>query len=511
MLGTRQQEEMEWVPESPEQIKRLERDIAGLLRRKRPTFPPQILEQEIVSNAFSDAYATYLEVHADPEARRIDDPEGFIVGVGLEKGLKLMRSSVRRDKRFISTPDTATLEDDNEAGARSASVKPSLENAYLRHELAEMEKASPASRALRDDRRDALLTAISALTAKERDAFLRCVVNDQPKVEAAAEIGIAYNVLKRRIDKATGKVAWAISLKSSDLMCDSYKSITASFLDPERPSRAEENKIYRHVRNCKQCRDAVYDSPMVDALGPFFATGLFTTAAAPSLSERISSLPIIDTPVEIARSVWDRVSPGAAGGSEAAVGATGAGATGGTLLAIGGGKVAALCAGTAATVCVAGIATGVLPQTIKNDPKDDKATAAITARQQEPTYVDTRAVYEAQRVSIEQTIDSRQQARAERRQARAARKAAAEKAAASAGTTTDSGSSTTTETQASYSSPVSTSPTTQTETNESSASQSFGVGGGSTAPPPSSGSTSTSSAQSSTNQSSADASFGFGN
>ena len=498
-----------WVPATQDALEAFQKRVIGHILRERPNYPLRPLKEEIVPNAFADAYAFYLEQEAD-ESIVISDAEGYLLAVCVNKALNEMRGTARRDARIEVRP--ASAPDSDEANTRP---DVSIEDAASK-DASLIEKYSPVSQAIRNDQKNVLLSTLASLPEGQREAFRRCILQKQPQTEAAKEIGIGIRPLEKRLLKAVSQVAWHITQTSRESMCDEYTTMTVAMSDPENPNRAEQAQIFKHVQSCSACKYAVYDSPFAFDMGALLATGGLTSHWSPSIGERIGSFPIVEVPTEMVRSVWEKVWPGSHG-AEAAVGggtAAGGAGAGGTVLAVGGGKaILTLCAGVATTACVAGVATGVIPVTKSAADKDADANVATerTAAANAPSFVDTRANYETHRAEIEQTIDRRAGRRAAKRQARIeARKAAA---AAASGESTPTSSDTSTgssseSSQASYSSPVTTTPTTQTETNESSASSSMGISTSSA--PATSSSSSSSSAQAQTNQSSANDSFGIG-
>ncbi|MBN8867299.1 MAG: hypothetical protein J0H98_07080 [Solirubrobacterales bacterium] len=452
---------------------------------------------EIVPDAFADSYAEYLALVADPEME-ITDHEGFLIALCVRRSIDQMRKSTLRRDRIELRPETSTNED--------LDTRPdvSLEDALSRdHDL--IEKWSPASQAVKRDQANVLFKTLREMPPGQRDAVKRVVLDGQKQVDAAAEIGIGIRPFEKRLKKGISQVAWALTQTSRGSMCGEYESLTATMKDPENPTRDQQNAVFKHVQSCSECQHSLHDSPFVIDLGALLATGAFTAHSGPTLSERLTSFPVIETPAEFVRNALDRVWPGSHG-AEAAVGGGAAGGAGGTALALGGGKVLmALCAGAATTACVAGVATGVIPVTKSNADKASRNDAAAQTRTADvdpvEKYVDTRATYEMQRTAIENRIDRRAAKREARIQARKdAQAAATTSTPTSSSPTSDSGAD-----QASYTSPVTTNPTTQAETNESSAAQSMGIP---TAPAPTPAPTS--SAQAKTNQSSADQSFGIG-
>jgi len=474
----------EWAPQSDEDIQRVQKQIGRMLRRKYPTFPPKIIEDEIAPNAFSDGYVQYLEVISDDSCEEIENHEQFMVVVCYNLGERLIRSSVRLHKREEMLPlmDEST---EDRAGIRSM-------ESVMGDEIAAIEKSSPASQALKSEQRNALLTTVAALTPKQRDAFLRVVVHGEKQKDAAVQSRISLKVFEKRLRTAIAKVAFGVAQHRSDAMCGEYQGMVQNMADPHSPSKSEHDKLLRHLFACSACRDAVYDTPFAIDVGALLATGLFTTHVAPSVGERIASSPFIEGPAELI----NRITPGGGHGAEAAAGASGAGAggVGGTALVVGGGKaVVALCAGAATTACVVGAATGVIPITAAKSDKSEAKPPAIErtapaalleANRGQSSLTQYRTAYH------QDVVQKKAAKRAAARQEAKAQQVAQQQ-----------------EEQLSYTSPTTSSaPTTQSATNTSSADSSFGIapssGGGSTssAPPP---------AQVQTNQSSADASMGF--
>ena len=486
-----------WIPADQRELDDFQGRVAGHLMKRAPGMKRDTLINEIVPDAFADSYAEYLELVADPDME-ISDDQAFLISLCVRRSIDQLRKSTLRRERIELRPETSPNEElDTRPDA-------SIEDALSR-DLDLIEKYAPASQAVKREQADVLFTTLKKMPAGQRDAVKRVVFDGQTQPEAAAEIGIGIRPFEKRLKKGLSQVAWAITQTSKGAMCSEYDAMAAAMKDPENPTRDQQHAVFKHVQACPTCQHSLHDSPFAIDIGAMLATGAFTAHAGPTLGERIVSLPIIETPVEIARSVWERIWPGSHG-AEAAVGGGAAAGTGGTVLAVGGSKaVLALCAGAATTTCLAGVATGVIPITKSSADKDtkDQAAQSRTADADIP-FVDTRAQYETQRTTIENTIERRAEKRQARVQARKEARQAA--AAAAAGTPTSSGSGTDSATdQASYTSPVTSNPTTQAETNESAAAQSMGIP---TAPPPAP--PPPSSAQTQTNQSSANDSFGFG-
>ncbi len=490
-----------WVPSSQQELEGFQRKIVQHLMSRNPGLPRKVLVDEIVPDAFADGYAKYLELAADPTLD-VTDPEGYLTTVCVNQAQNLLRSYQRQGRRFEIRPGTTEKTEEGEFKAG-----PSLEAAAAA-DLDLTEKFATASEAIRNDRKNALLTTMAKLPDGQREAFLLHVVDGKSVPKAAEEAGIGVRPFEKRLRKAISQVAWAVAQTSGESLCPDCQAIRQEHKDPDNPTRDEQLQIVRHIQACSNCRTAMYESPFAIDLGALLATGAFTAHAGPTLGERITSLPVVEMPTEMARSVWDKVWPGTTHGTEAAVGGTAAAGTGGTILAVGGGKaILTLCAGVATTACVAGVATGVIPVTKSDADKNPAERAQPTPATSQSTFVDSRAEYESTRAAIEQTIDRRAAKREAKQKAKAAAKAAAAAAAAEETTVASSGSESD---QASYSSPVTTTPTTQAETNSSAASSSFGVGGGGSTSSGSSSSSSSSSGQTQTNQQSANDSFGIG-
>lgn len=494
-----------WVPETNEQLLAFQRKLTRHLIRRRPGFPRAILDNEIVPDAWAVGYAEYLEMLMDPDIEEIRDPEALLLSICVNEGEHLIRSSVRRDARFQVKATSGVDSDDSKVIADQT-----IEDLAARDQ-AIIEKHSPLAAAVKNDQRNVMLSAMAELPAGQLEAFRRVILLDQPQVDAARELGIGIRPFEKRLKKAVSQVAWALTQTSEHSLCDEFNTIAAAMPDPANPNRAQQTTILKHIQSCPTCKGAIFESPFgLDGLGLLFATGAFGTSQAPSISERISSLPIIDVPVDTVRNVWEKIWPGSHGAEAAIGGGTAAGGAGGTALAIGGGKaLMTLCAGVATTACVAGVATGVIPIAESNaekDPKADKQTIAKPVADAVVPVTDSRAAYETGRTRIEAKIEKRAERRQARKEARQREQAAQEKLASSGGT------STTSPDQVSYTSPATSAPVTQSETNEAAMAASTGIPTSPSTGGSSSGSTSTStsSAQTQTNQSSANDSFGFG-
>ncbi len=494
-----------WVPETNEQLLAFQRKLTRHLIRRRPGFPRAILDNEIVPDAWAVGYAEYLEMTMDPEIEEIRDPEALLLSICVNEGEHLIRSSVRRDARFQVKATSGTDSSDSDVIADQT-----IEDLAARDQ-ATIEKHSPLAAAVKNDQRNVMLGAMAELPAGQLDAFRRVILLDQSQVDAARELGVGIRPFEKRLKKAVSQVAWAITQTSDHALCDEFNAIAAAMPDPSNPNRAQQTTILKHIQSCPNCKSAIFESPFgIDGLGLLFATGAFGSSQVPSIGERISSLPIVDVPIDTVRNVWEKVWPGSHGAEAAIGGGTAAGGAGGTALAVGGGKaLITLCAGVATTACVAGVATGVIPIAKSNADKDGASAKQATTKTVEPSQVastDSRAVYEVNRSRIEAKIQKRADRRQARKEARQ-QKAAQEKLASSGGSTTSSPD------QVSYTSPATSTPTTQAETNESAMAASTGIPtSSSTSSSSSSGSSSsgTSSAQTQTNQSSANDSFGFG-
>jgi|GEM_PF-4966971 len=496
-----------WVPATNEELRAFQRKLTGHLVRRRPNFPRAILDSEIVPDAWAVGYAEYLEMVADPEIEEIKDPEALLLSICVNEGEHLIRSSTRRDARFEIKPTSMVDTDSELVGGQT------IED-FAAKDQAIIEKYSPVAAAVKNDQRNVMLSAMAELPPGQLEAFRRVILLDQSQVDAAREIGIGIRPFEKRLKKAVSQVAWALTQTSDHSLCDKFNEITADMPDPSNPNRAQQTEILKHVQSCSDCKKAIFESPFgLDGLGVMLTTGAFGTTQAPSIGERISSLPIVEGPVDAAKSAWDKIWPGSHGAEAAIGGGTAAGGAGGTALAIGGGKaLVTLCAGVATTACVAGVATGVIPITQSNAEKnrnDNKPAATKTADQGNTVAVtDSRANYETTRAKIESTIQKRQARRAKAKAQAVAERKAAAAAAAAAKKDTD---------QVSYTSPATSSPTTQAETNASAMAASTGIptapsgGGGSSSSSSGGSSGGSSSAQTQTNQQAANDSFGFGN
>ena len=148
-----------------------------------------------------------------------------------------------------------------------------------------------------------MLEAIRALTPKQRKAFLDVHVGGTKLEVAAKNQGVSLRVFERCLDTATAKLAWRVTLTSSEAMCDSYQDMVLSLKTPMEPSKDEHKVLRQHVIGCQACRAAVYDAPMVIDVGALLATGAFTASAGPSLGDRLLSSPVIEGPMDLGRAI----------------------------------------------------------------------------------------------------------------------------------------------------------------------------------------------------------------
>lgn len=475
-----------WIP-TPEEMGKAQNQIGRMMIQRFPWAIDPIRADDMREAAFAEGYIVYArKFEANP--REIGDAYAFVIESGYRRGCKLLTKWARQnDKERLFAP---TVHRDN-----GKNTSPSMESA-LSSQLGEIEKSNPASKAIRKERGAAIMEAIQALSPKQRKAVLDVHIAGMKMQAAANDQGVSLRVFERCLDTATAKLAWRVSLTSSDAMCSTYRDIVLTLKTPMEPSKNERKHLCQHVASCQECRHAVYDSPMVIDVGLLLATGAFTASAGASFGDRLSSSPVVEVLLDAARGLGHRVTPGGGGGghaAEAGAGATGAGAVGagGTVLVFGGGKaLVALCAGAATTACVLGAATGIIPITqAKNDKDGDQDQVAIE-RLASPSSLAPLGTGQAA---------GSQQIKTESRRA-AVRKREAEKKAAAAKAEAAENS------QPTYTAPTTApEPTTQSATNQSSAVQSMGIP---TAPAPAAEPPPEPSAQTQTNQSSADASLG---
>ena len=482
-----------WIP-TPEAMDKAQNQIGRMVLKKFPWASITLVNEEIPAAAFSLGYAIYMEKIADDPKLRVEHPDRYVIEIGYFQGCKQIVSWARRNNREDLLAATSEPSEDGDRTSRS------MESVMAT--VAEVEKSSPASKVIQNERRDAILGAIKALTPKQRKSVLDVHVNGVKHEAAAKSQGVSLRVFERCLDTATAKLAWRVSLTSSDAMCSTYQDLVLSLKKPMEPSKDEHKHLGQHVTACQECRHAVYDAPMVIDVGALLATGAFTAAAGPSVGDRVLSSPVVEGPMDLGRAIVHKVTPGGGGGSHAAEAAAGAGSAGGAgaggaALFVGAKAALVLCAGAAATVCV-GAATGVIPLTETNSDKDSKADAAVeraaagTSVRAEP---DDITVQQAERVK---TAFRKARAKERRAERRVARKQAAERATSARASTAPE------EQQLSYTSPTTTAePTSQSAANQASADQSMGIPAApppAPAPPPP--------AQTQTNQSSANDSMG---